>query len=416
MKIILSTVGTSIFDNYLSAKTLFDKRGRRLQTGRRHNDKQAVDKINRIKKEAKSSSSISEYRIKDIVEVLNKNWLKSVTKDDDNEWDFKEGLNEFASAEIESILKILSSEEDVINVHLIATDTVLSQLAAEIISSFLNTHFSDRLKAHFNAKQDVIQDLRIDNYDKFKLGLVRLSDRFYQIVGNKLVANLSQEVILNITGGYKAIIPFLSLLGQVNQTKIQYTFEDTGVLIEIPQLPIKQNDKLFERYWKELHRLENEILNQYEYPELLKDLSICFDLDGNDFCFNFLGNALWKRFINRYFLSSCTDEVWKEIEHHGNIQKEITTNFYSKEHRVKYSVKKPEPYNDHLCYGKGRHDPRIFYLEDGEEIIIYKTFPKHNQNYETYLKKLADVRLKDLKEHLIQNTALRKIELKGRPC
>jgi len=413
MKIVLTTVGTSIFDNYLSTKTLFDRKGKMLQPARRHNDRQVIDEIKNIKKEAKTATAIAEYRFKDIINVLEKNWLNGVTKNSyDNDWVFRDGLNEFASAEIESILKILRAEESFIDIYLIATDTVLSHLAAEIINGFLNAHFSGRLKAHFNVKQDVIKDLRIDDYEKFKLGLVRLSNRFYQITKGKLVENLTQDIILNITGGYKAIIPFLSLLGQVNQTKIWYTFEDTGVLIEIPQLPIKQNDELFERYWKELHRLEHEILNQYEYPELFKDLSACFDINENDFCFNFLGDALWKRFISLYFLFYCTDQVWKKLEHNSNTQKEITTNFFSKEHRTNHSEKKPNPHNDHLCYGRGRHDPRIFYLEDNGKIMIYKTFPKHNQNYETYLKKLADMRLNDSKEQLIENATLRKVELK----
>jgi CRISPR/Cas system-associated protein Csm6 len=410
MKIVITTVGTSLFENYMSseAKTLF------RENDENHTDISQALKNLRDKDASEYNAGATEVcdKIKPSIENL---WLKGISKKK-KDWIFTdnaEELNEYASAEIESILKIRKEEGDFIDVRLIATDTVLSRLAASMIATFLNNNYSEDLKAYFNPKIDVIQDLRIDDFERFKEGLIGLSDRFYNITNNKLRAKLSEDIILNVTGGYKGIIPYLSLLGQVNQTKVQYTFEDTGVLITIPQLPIKQDDELFEKHWKSLqHLLKSEILSRFEYSELYEDLSVCFDLDGNDFCFNFLGEALWKKFLANFFDFYCSDEVLEEIESNNDIYNEVASSFYHSEQRLNLSKRKPQPHNDHLCYGKSRHKPRIFYFEEDGNIFIYKVFIKHNNEYESYLDSLKKIRIEQTKKEFMYKSTIRKLKIK----
>jgi hypothetical protein len=47
-----------------------------------------------------------------------------------------------------------------------------------------------------------------------------------------------EDMIFNITGGYKALIPFMTLLGQIYNIPICYIFEETDELIEMPQAPV----------------------------------------------------------------------------------------------------------------------------------------------------------------------------------
>ena len=300
-------------------------------------------------------------------------WLKSVSKNRQG-WLFTDNVhepNQYASAEIESIVKIQQEVGQKIQVYLIATDTVLSRLASEIIASSLKQYFSPNIEVYFNPEIDVINNLRIDDFDRFRQGLVKLSDRFYQIAGNKLAANQSEDIILNITGGYKGIVPFLSLLGQINQTSIQYIFEDTGVLINIPQLPIKLDTSLFDKHWEKLLQLEGNIFNRYQKSELYEDLAPCFDLDDNDFCFNFLGEALWKKYKSQYFIFYAPDDTWSEIQKQRDIKRILATKLWKKEVQ---EGSKNEQKGDKWCYDDGNNNNRIYYLKKSDELVIYKTF------------------------------------------
>lgn len=410
---VITTVGTSLFENYMSSevKILF------RNEDEKHEDISQALKILRDRNASEFENDNIQTAIAKIKPFIENLWLKGISKNQKG-WYFPEEettLNEYASAEIESILKIQEEQNVFTSVYLLATDTVLSRLAAKMLAEFLNKEFSSILQIHFNPQLDVIEHLRINDFDRFKKGLVNLSDRFYQIADSMLKVNLPQNIVLNITGGYKGIIPYLSLLGQINQTKIQYTFENTGTLITVPQLPIKQNDDLFEKHWESLHLLKNEILSKYEYAELFAALNVCFDEDGDDFCFNFLGEALWKKYISNYFVFYCSDDVLKDINKDDNIYNEVVSSFYHTDQRLKFSKRKPQPHNDHLCYGKGRFNPRVFYFEEDEKVVIYKVFQKHNNEYENYLERLKSkkMRLETIKEDLLEKSAIRKLKIKA---
>ncbi len=139
-----------------------------------------------------------------------------------------------------------------------------SRLAAELIKQW----FEDKncyqgeyaIKVIFNPDRHIIPGLQIKDKKAFQNnGLVELLNRFYSIAGNNYA-----NTILNITGGFKALIPYLTILAQVNQVKIQYIFEDTDTLIEIPFLPLKIDDELFERWAVQFAQLESDFLKRGE--------------------------------------------------------------------------------------------------------------------------------------------------------
>ena len=110
-----------------------------------------------------------------------------------------------------------------IKVHFMATDTILSSLSAEIVAKYLG---NKKIETNFDKERDVIRDLQIEDAKEFeKNGLVNLVDRVYRIINEQYYEN----IILNITGGYKAIIPYMTIMGQVNNIPIYYIFEDTEI-------------------------------------------------------------------------------------------------------------------------------------------------------------------------------------------
>lgn len=222
---IITTVGTSLFENYQSNNK---------------NDYDFKDCYQEFKDKSDNfqillnSDSDSEYQ-EDIEYLLKpiKSWFLN-QKD--------------ASAEIASILAIAGSETD-IHVHLIATDTVLSVLAAELIRDWLNeseynitSYFTrpEKLKTQADSKH-IIHQLRVSSNKDFQEGFMNLIE-----VTSKLIDECKEdkeEVVLNITGGYKAIIPIMTLIGQIKKVPLKYIYEESDLnkkteLVEVGNLPM----------------------------------------------------------------------------------------------------------------------------------------------------------------------------------
>jgi hypothetical protein len=173
--------------------------------------------------------------------------------------------DENASAEIRSIIEICKQEPNTdFEVHLIATDTVLSVLAAELICEWFNRTdnkekpenlknclFAKPQEPEKFEKQDnerhIIKNLRVDNKATFEKGFMNLVS-----VLDKLIEK--DKTILNITGGYKAIIPIITLLGQIKEVPLKYIYNDSDLkdsenpLIEVGNLPFSFDIGYIEGY------------------------------------------------------------------------------------------------------------------------------------------------------------------------
>lgn len=149
-----------------------------------------------------------------------------------------------ASAEIASIIKIQEELKkkgiNQIEVHLICTETILSRLAAECIQKW----FEKCDSITFPNAPIVVKDLRVETKIIFEKGLLNLFNEIDEKIVEKDTSGKRKwnEIILNITGGYKAIIPHLTILGQIYQRPIYYVFDEgtdnNYELMKIPILPI----------------------------------------------------------------------------------------------------------------------------------------------------------------------------------
>jgi CRISPR/Cas system-associated protein Csm6 len=157
-----------------------------------------------------------------------------------------------SSAEITSLLAIQEEIKDALEVYLIATETILSRIAAEIIQKKLNGYNAidgKTIKVFFDADKkahecDVIEGLDVKDADHFSdTGLPNLIERL------KVLGINNEKIILNITGGYKGLIPYLTVLGQIySGVDIMYLYENTQKVISIPKLPINFDAEYAEDY------------------------------------------------------------------------------------------------------------------------------------------------------------------------
>ncbi|MEE4354840.1 MAG: hypothetical protein V2I97_00120 [Desulfococcaceae bacterium] len=169
----------------------------------------------------------------------------------------KKGIEKFvksdnASAEISSILKIAEKfPENEFSVSLLPSDTVVSLLAAELIkdSKWLENRCSRITKV---TVEPFIPGLQVDNEQEFiQKGMSNLIQTITNFINRE-----QDNLLINITGGYKATIPYLTIMGQIYNIPLYYTFEETSAansqLIRIPQAPVDFDFTLFDEYYDDI--------------------------------------------------------------------------------------------------------------------------------------------------------------------
>lgn len=266
MKRVITTVGTSLISNYKDA-------GNKSIDG--HKDYLDLE-----------CSKWNDRRNKQIKSSIGE-WMRN-TKN--------------ASAEIKSLIKIKEELQDLIDVYLLTTDTIASNVCAELIKD--NFKGNEELKIYFNPETDMIKGLQVNNSDLFvKDGLINLVERVKDITDNRY-----EDVILNITGGYKALIPYMTIIGQIYNIPIYYIFEETDELIKIPQTPvdfdfsvIEENYTAFQALGKESNNLptpsyfKSDLLESEQEFNRLKNENLIEEIEGK-VKLTPLGSLLMKRY------------------------------------------------------------------------------------------------------------------------
>ena len=353
MKKIITTVGTSLFENY----------------HKKYRDTAFESAYNFFKNKEISAKELDnldnqELSKKNLIDKFNSNYFK-------NNFD--------ASAEIKSLIKLQEELKEDFDIYLLHSDTELGRLAAEIIKDNISLYEEYGLKI---SRVDIhpIENLQIQNRQKFIKGMQELINNIY-----KISQNYWGNVVINITGGYKATIPYLTILAQVNQCPIYYIFENTDALIQIPNIPIDINWKLFEDYWKSFSLIEKSNgIKESDLPEkFLKDCRAFLesvDIDNEHYCvLNPLGEILWNKYKEKYFVFYTTDDIYEKINH-----KEIQRIFKSKFSNPQIRGSKTQIKNNHYVYDDGNNPYRIFYFEEKDVIYVYEVFANHD-DYSKYL-------------------------------
>jgi putative CRISPR-associated protein (TIGR02619 family) len=219
---IITTVGTSIISNFVNGIE-----------GKFDSSKSIKMELKNIEKKPYSYLT----KLSDEIQKIKSELLPFLQKH-----------KEDASAEINSINKIISTKlNEPSTVYLICTDSVESYLCAELIKE------SNLTNSEIEYNIIVIDDLQVFDFNKYKTGLVNLVTQLYNIVTKEKngyrTIDTKVKTTFNITGGFKGVIPYLTLMGQLLKLPLYYIFENTEELIEIPQLPIQFDWAFTEKYY-----------------------------------------------------------------------------------------------------------------------------------------------------------------------
>jgi len=340
-------VGTSIFENYMEAN-------KKDYTFKNYFDDLRDRDSNQYKDE--------QYRVNYLKREIN-NWLHNDKRFISN-----------ASAEIKSIEKLKEFYKDNFEIYLLASDTILSKLAGEIIKENLNQKFEK-----MNIYLEGVEDLQVKDSNRFKTGMQNLINKIYSIT-NEYFGN----VVINITGGYKATIPYLTILGQVSRCPLYYIFENTNTLIEIPYIPIDLKWDLFEKHEAFFARLEMEEVseikggNEDDYNDVMSLLEKADDM----YALNPLGIVLWERYKQRYSIFYISEIAKSYIESDPNYKRIAEKSFIELKRRISQNPEDPDL--NHKLSGVDFKDFKVFkHKEENLQIRILYTTNERNTRYAT---------------------------------
>lgn len=308
--LIITTVGTSLFTNYIKEeiRNSFEDY-KPIDFGDWEKKKLTAEDYGQPGNDFSNMESIIENDWLTGKKKLGQDWIPD-----------EEAPNRHASAEITSILKIAEkikeeNQDAKIEVKLLATDTALSVSAAKLISLFPFSQFDITLepqgKQGFDPQNDYIPSLGVhppggqNESQYYDEGLQQLVEILIGKEGLiKEVKKHKRKPIINFSGGYKAIIPYLTIISQLEDIPMYYIYEESDYLMEVGSLPVNFDWGVIEIYHPYLDDALLSDPNQHEesgYNEKTASFLARHKLIrslGNSYCLTPLGNVI-KSYLDR---------------------------------------------------------------------------------------------------------------------
>lgn len=310
---VVTTVGISIFEN------LFKEPGRELPKYLDYLDNNSEKNPSKEKRSCFSKGW----------EAARKN---IIGKNNDSRWRRKivdafggKAVSDGLSAEITSIREITAKfSGQTLCIHLVASDTVLSVAAAVFIKEWFNQEkvrkaYPEIEEVHFEIpkfpfkeqgnERHVAKDLNVEDDNDFQKGFIHLFeilDGINQEIWEKnrdTKNSKRHSMILNITGGYKAIAPVLTMYGQLYKIPVKYIYDENKLtnaqLITLGSLPFNFDWDVVEALTDILNEKEIETLNRESgtlRDDLLK-LNLCREEKNGEIKPTVITELL-KRYVN----------------------------------------------------------------------------------------------------------------------
>ena len=362
MKTVITTVGTSIFENFLDE----DKNKETDLINRLRGDLRRLKEVEYEKYEKEENYAKRAEKVKKVV----------------GEWIIEHPEHSEHSAELRSLEAIHKTYKEELNVILITSDTILSNVAAEIIKNVLKRRESQGITLR---EIEQIKALQVKDSKKFRTEGVH---NLIIFVDKTLQGYYSNNVIFNVTGGYKVITPIMTIMASVFNCDLVYIFEDSEELIKIPPVPISIDYSFIEENLALLDTLSNGVENFNKikqddfqrWQELEKKGFI--ETTDNIAILSPVGEIFLRKYKSEFFVFYASDDIFMRIERNENLRGLIAEKFSV----VALRESKTENKNGHLVFDDGDNPYRIFYFVDNDKIFIYEAFDNHD-DYMRYLKK-----------------------------
>jgi putative CRISPR-associated protein (TIGR02619 family) len=211
-----------------------------------------------------------------------------------------------SSAEINSLVKMgMTADDDVV---LIATETIEGNLCAQLVAKLLE---SKNLCAKVDV--EVINGLQARDGKRFRQeGLKNLV--------NFITRYEYQDVVFNPTGGFKSVVPYITLAGMLFHKPVKYIHEFSDDLITLVNFPLRFDEDLVFQLEEKFVEIEKESFIKratwekgLDYNLLQRADSLIEEIDGS-ITLSGLGLLVWERFKKDYPLGLQRDKTPARIK------------------------------------------------------------------------------------------------------
>lgn len=160
-----------------------------------------------------------------------------------------------ASAETHSLARLKLAKGD--RVVLLTTDTQEGLWCANLVAELIERYLVSDVTVY------PIEGLQVTDKERFrKTGVENLFRRLDKLTYD--YANV--EIVLNVTGGFKAVVPYLTIYGLLKQLPVVYIFEQSSSLLHLPPIPINFDYERLGRARGALQRLlEKSVMPKEEF-------------------------------------------------------------------------------------------------------------------------------------------------------
>lgn len=168
--------------------------------------------------------------------------------------------------------------------YLIATDTALGKIAAEVIKEFLQEQ---------GMTVDIYAPVHLSSAEPqaFSEGIKNLMHWCEQVIPG--YRNAAYQVIFNLTAAFKSLQGYLNIVGMFYADRIVYIFE-TGQLVSIPRLPIQVDVKTLREHRIELALMAHGFICAAEQVQGVPEGLLEIDEKGNTTLSDW-GALIWNR-------------------------------------------------------------------------------------------------------------------------
>lgn len=281
------------------------------------------------------------------------------------------------SPEINSLSKFqLDGTEQLI---FISTNTPVSIACGEALSKYYrNNDFKTTLITleNFTGKETKTQ---------FRKGIAEYVNVVLKLVsdGN---TKYYYDTYINVTSGYRSLIPYSTIIGTVFNCNIFYLYETYNHIETLPPFPIEFNYSIFdehEKYFTEISRdlmKKEHVLNYFGYEKFIELIpQILIEEEGYVYL-SALGEILWGKYKSENPLIYVSKDVLKTIEKEPKKKKlieKMLRNEGEPDHNVilyngKYKFYKFSAKSERIVYDQNEHgDYHIVRILDHAEYDRY---------------------------------------------
>lgn len=294
--------------------------------------------------------------------------------------------------------------------HFLASQTATGILAARVLRDFCLERYQ---ASHADVR--LVQGLQVQDERKFRLeGLPFLIQVIYEVINDAQKKRLT--VVLNPTGGFKAAIPYITLVGMIRHVEVGLIHETSEELITLAGLPITLDLDEISTISAVLEECEQEQQEGMRQAKLANDLglapnelieshplwSLFEQLNSERYILSGLGTIALEELRARMkqprvFLSKQAAERYDQLD---KVQQEKFNRYFSRlrepgwiEQKRHDEFKNP---GGATAIKPGKVDERLFIyeLDDGAILVAelafhlpnnsYDRVPQHRKDYDVY--------------------------------